>query len=287
MMKRDFKFVKYHGCGNDFILRDEVEVRPTPDRIRSRMAKDLTDRNFSVGADGVIFIERAKGVDASMRLFEPAGNEADMCGNGIRCVAAYLMTKLGKDSVDIRTRDGVKRIEKVGGEYRVDMGVVRTRRKDLRAYVMDKGKGADLMLGFKFRAGDREFSGSIVNSGEPHIVARARDIGSLDMKSIGDAVNKDRRRFPGGVNVNFVQVKDPHTILVRTYERGVYDETLACGTGSTAAAVVALLLKWVRPGTVNVITRGGRIRIQKGRDGRAFMTGPAIRAYEGRLCIDA
>ncbi len=286
-MKHDFKFVKYNGCGNDFIIRDEIDTKPTPDRIRSKMAKLLTDRNFEVGADGILFLEKAKDADASMRLFEPAGNEADMCGNGIRCIAAYLTEKLSKNEVDILTRDGVKHVVRVGDDYRVDMGTIRYRRIDLRGYVTDRGSGADSMLDFSFNAQGRVFKGAIVNSGEPHIVVRTRELDALDMNGIGDSLNKNKKRFPKGVNINFLQTTGPHTIMVRTYERGVYRETLACGTGSTAAAAVSLTLGWVKPGTVNVLTRGGRIRVRVDSEGNATMTGPAVSVYEGRkqVCL--
>jgi diaminopimelate epimerase len=283
-MKNGFEFVKYQGCGNDFILRDETEGGRTSDRDRSELAKDLTNRNFMVGADGILFLESAEGLDASMRLFEPAGNEADMCGNGIRCVGAYLMEKLGKSAVDVLTRDGVKHIVKVGKDYAVDMGTVRWRRVDLKPYVKDRGDPSDSMLSFKVKVGAaKTVNASIVNTGEPHIVVRTNSLDSLCMSEIGDFVNKDRKRFPKGVNINFVQVTGRHTIRIRTYERGVYDETLACGTGATASASVALMRHWVVPGTVNVDTRGGRIRIRLDKDGQATMTGPAVRVFEGVL----
>jgi diaminopimelate epimerase len=285
-MKKAFEFVKYHGCGNDFIVRDEIDSRPTPDPIRSKMARILTDRNFGIGADGILFLEKAKNADASMRLFEPAGNEADMCGNGIRCIAAYLTDKLGKNEVNILTRDGVKHVVKVGEEYRADMGIVRTRRADLKGYITDKGRRSDSMLDYSVRVKGKVFKGSIVNSGEPHIIVKTNRIDSLDMERIGDSLNTDKKRFPKGVNINFVQVTGPHSIIVRTYERGVYRETLACGTGSTAAAAVSLMLGWVRPGTVKVITRGGMIRIRVDPDGKATMTGPAVCVYEGRKTLN-
>jgi len=89
-----FEFIKYQGCGNDFILKDETEEVVTPNSDRSKLAKILCHRHFQVGADGILFIERAKGVDGAMRLFEPDGGEADMCGNGIRCIGSYLTEKL-------------------------------------------------------------------------------------------------------------------------------------------------------------------------------------------------
>lgn len=282
-MKREFRFVKYQGCGNDFIIKDETGGTVTPDDERSRLARRLTDRHFKVGADGIIFIESAKGVDGSMRLFEPAGNEADMCGNGIRCVAAYLTEKLNKSEVDILTRDGVKHIARIKDEYRVDMGPVRTLRKDLGKYVTDRGSPDDSMLSFEIGLSGRRAVGSIVNSGEPHIVLRTEDVAGEDIVSDGASLNADKARFPEGVNLNYVQVEGPHELKVRTYERGVYGETLACGTGATACATVALMLKWVQPGPVRVMPPGGTITVELAKDGHAFMTGPAEAEFEGWL----
>jgi diaminopimelate epimerase len=284
-MKYNFGFVKYQGCGNDFIIKDELDGARTPDRARSALAKILCDRHFKIGADGVIFLERARGVDGSMRLFEPAGNEADMCGNGIRCVASYLSGKLGKSEVDVLTRDGVKHIVRRHDSYTVEMGPIRTKRKDLQEYVSDKGKASDSMMNIEIKAGRRRLRGSLVNSGEPHFVSKTNKLTSLDVKEIGDAVNSNRKRFPKGVNLNFAQVIGPHRISIRTYERGVYYETLACGTGATASAAVALMLGWVEPGEVEVKVRGGTLVIKVDKAGNAFMTGPAEAEFEGALTV--
>lgn len=285
-MKYDFRFVKYQGCGNDFIIKDELEGPRTPDSDRSTLAKKLCDRHFRIGADGLIFLESAKGVDASMRLFEPAGNEADMCGNGIRCIASYLTGRLGKSEVDILTRDGVKHVVRRGESFTVEMGPIRTKRRDMREFISDAGNASDSMMDIEIKVGRRAFQGSLVNSGEPHFVSKTDELSSLDMKNIGDTVNGDHKRFPKGVNLNFVQVTGPHGISIRTYERGVYDETLACGTGATASAAVALMLGWVKPGQVKVKVLGGALLIEVDRDGRAFMTGPAEAEFEGMLKAD-
>lgn len=282
-MQRRLKFTKYHGCGNDFIIIDEMTGRLTPDLIRSHMATKLCDRHFQIGADGLIFIEKAKGVDGSMRLFEPAGNEADMCGNGIRCVAAYLCEKLGKRTVRIMTRDGVKEVARSRNGYRVNMGQVRSTLADLRCYCSDRGDDFGSTLTVSVSAGRRRLKGSLVSTGEPHLVFRSNDLASEDVVELGAAINRARERFPGGVNVNFVQPTGPHDVEVRTYERGVYDETLACGTGATAAASVSLNKGWVKPGPVKVHPRGGCITIEMDDQGRAYMTGPAKRVFTGEV----
>lgn len=285
-MRRKLRFTKYHGCGNDFIVIDEMDGKGTPDKLRSRLATILCDRHFQIGADGVMFLEKAHGVDGSMRLFEPAGNEADMCGNGIRCIASYLSEKLGKSRVKVLTRDGVKEIVKTRAGYRVNMGRIRSTREELREYVTDRGKMTDSTLHVSVSARDRRLPGALVNTGEPHLVFRSKDVDAEDVVGIGGAINHDRRRFPGGVNVNFVQTVGPHDIRIRTYERGVYDETLACGTGATASAGVALKKGWVKQGEVKVHPLGGCISVEVGPDGAAYMTGHAIKVFVGEIVVD-
>jgi len=285
-MKREFKFVKYQGCGNDFLILDETSGRKTSARTRSRLARQLTDRHFQVGADGLMFLERAEGFVCSMRLFEPAGNEAEMCGNGIRCIAAYMMERTGTEEVEILTRDGPKHISTVGKEYRVEMGQIRTKRRDLKPYITDRGAPGDSMMSMAFDVDGKTYRGSIVNSGEPHIIIRTRDLDSANMLAVGESMNANRKRFPKGVNVNFIQTTGRHSIKIRTYERGVYDETLACGTGATACAAAALMLGWVERGQVKVRTKGGLLRIDMDSDKRAFMTGPAQKVYSGTVSAD-
>jgi len=284
-MEHDITFFKYQGCGNDFILRDEMGVPHTPDEERSALAKKLWDRHFWVGSDGILFVEDAKDADGSMRLFEPAGNEADMCGNGLRCVAAFLMKKLGKDEVDVLTKDGIKHILRAGSEFKVDMGPVRTLRRDLAKYVAEVGSPDDSMLRFIVTIRGKQTTASILNTGEPHIVVVTDDLDGADMDAIGKEVNADRARFPEYVNVNLMKVLGPHEVCVRTYERGVFKETMACGTGTTACASAAVMLGLVGQGPVKVHARGGDLTIELHADGTASMTGPAIEVYEGRVRV--
>ena len=285
-MRHTLRFRKYQGCGNDFVLVDEMGDGRTSDEDRSALAKKLCDRHFGIGADGLIFIELADGCDGSMRLFEPAGNEADMCGNGLRCVAAYLSEKLGKDALSILSRDGVKLVTRSDAEYRVDMGPVRTLRRDIEQYIKDEGQPTDSMLGVPLYREDDSSRACILNTGEPHIVVFTEDISQVDVPKVGADLNSDRARFPLGININFVQVEGPDEISVRTYERGVYDETMACGTGATACAAASFLSGKVTGRRVNVSTKGGLLRIDVQEDGRSFMTGPADKVYEGEIEVD-
>ena len=278
-------FVKYEGCGNDFIIVDELGPQRTPDEIRSALAVRLCKRHVGIGADGLIFVEGADGVDGSMRLFEPAGNEADMCGNGLRCVACYLHEMTCKDEMDILTRDGVKHVLREEDRFVVDMGIVRTRREHLSPYMTDEGASDDSMLDTIITVRGEDLRASIVNSGEPHIVVMTGDLPAVDVVATGVALNSDKSRFPSGINVNFVQAEGPGSISIRTYERGVYDETMACGTGATACAVTYLLKNGLSQGVVDVKTVGGCLRIELLPDGRALMSGPATKVFHGSVDV--
>jgi len=267
-------------------LKDEMEGPTTSDTDRGKLSRILCQRRFSVGADGILFIESARDVDCSMRLFEPDGKEADMCGNGIRCVASYLMDRQGKSDVDILTQDGVKHVARVGMQYRVEMGTVRIHRRDLEQYLSDQGDASDILLDLSVQVGNNSMRGSLVNTGEPHLVFMSENIETENIRYVGEAINEDRIRFPRGVNVNYVQVIGPHSIKIRTYERGVYDETMACGTGATASAAVCLLRRQVQHGPVTVITKGGDILVEIDKNYGARMAGPAQAVFEGRLTID-
>jgi diaminopimelate epimerase len=285
-MQYTFEFFKYQGCGNDFVIIDEMKGPVTSDSDRSKLSRILCDRHFGIGADGIFFVEKAKDADGSMRLFEQDGGEADMCGNGIRCVASYLSGKLQKSDMDILTRDGVKHVSRLGNEYRVQMGPVRTQRRNLSRYITDEGNDSDMLLDLQVNVRDKIMTGSLVNTGEPHLVFRSENVKTVDIKNIAEEINRDRKRFPHGMNVNFMQIIGPHEISNRTYERGVYDETMACGTGATASAAVSLLLRLVKSGPVKVNARGGNITIEIDGQGNAQMTGPANEVFEGKLTID-
>jgi diaminopimelate epimerase len=142
------------------------------------------------------------------------------------------------------------------------------------------------MLDFSVDYGKGQAAASIVNTGEPHIVVFTEDIGSVDVVRAGEFINSNRERFPLGVNINFVQVLGEHAISVRTYERGVYNESMACGTGATACACVSVMLGRVRSGPVSVKTLGGLLKIEMTPDGSAVMTGPATRVFDGSMTVE-
>ncbi|MEA1908636.1 MAG: diaminopimelate epimerase [Euryarchaeota archaeon] len=251
------KFTKLHGNGNDFILIDEYQNEIVKDK--AEFAATYCDRRFGIGADGVLFISKSGCADIRMQLLQPDRSEAEMCGNGIRCLARYAIDEgyiTGKGSFAIETLAGVLTVDPDGEWIKVDMGT-------------PEWGGVCEISGYEVHS---------VNTGVPHAVVFVDDT----KIAINEIAPKIRYApvFPEGTNVNFVKVDSESEILIRTYERGVEAETLSCGTGAVASAYVARRLG--RTGDrVVVRTAGGSLCISFAADGVAFMAGGAVRVYEG------
>lgn len=228
-------FEKYSGNGNDFIITSENPLLDNEKIVK------LCHRNFGIGADGVITIGPSEKADARMRIFNADGGEAEMCGNGLRCVVTYLdkTWEKKKDSYLIETMNSVYTVNRKGGTFAVEM----TEIKDQNIH--------DLSI-FK------DFINSFyINTGVPHLVLLANDVKRIDIKIKG-AFYRFHSLFPKGTNVTFVEVldMDSRRAYARTYERGVEDETLSCGTGLTATALA--LSHWFQwKGDITLLTKGG------------------------------
>ncbi|MFH1323362.1 MAG: diaminopimelate epimerase [Methanobacteriota archaeon] len=266
-------FTKLHGNGNDFILIDEYREEIIPDGGKSAFAVKYCDRRFGIGADGVLYLEVSDNADIGMRIFNADGSEAEMCGNGIRCLVKYALDKgYIKEAARVETLAGVLSITSRvadGTWITVNMGRPEFAREKLPA----KGTGEFIrvsMYGYEVSA---------VNTGVPHAVIF---VDSLDDRLLADAP-KIRRDpvFLKGTNVNFARVDSKNEITVRTYERGVEGETLSCGTGSVACAAVAHRLGKTGD-MVKVNTKGGELVITI-KDDAAFMEGQAERVFEGLI----
>ena len=242
-MKPKILFTKLVGTGNDFILIDNRKngIRPS---AYSSLSHQWTHCQNGIGADGVLFLEkssRSSHAHLRMRIFNPDGSEAEMCGNGIRCLAYYayhcgLVTK----RMQIETMAGVLAAEITGkDQVRVQLSPP----KEWRFNLNFKRSGLVLQGGF-------------VNTGVPHAVFFVEDLESIDVTDLGRWIRYHQTFAPKGTNVNFVQCKGPRQIAVRTYERGVEAETLACGTGVTASALISSQQKKVSP-PIQVSTKGG------------------------------
>lgn len=263
-------FMKMSGSGNDFILIDHRKPIFQREHMKEFVQK-VCRRRISVGADGLIFIEPSEKADFKWQFFNADGSEAEMCGNGGRCAARFAYLKgIAGSSLTFETIAGVLSAE-VDGK-RVKLELTRPHGLKLDENLVVEGKPLRV---------------SSINTGVPHAVHFVDDVEQWDVVRMGRAIRNHSHFAPSGTNANFVQIgKDSH-LAVRTYERGVEDETLACGTGATASAVVAHLLKKVEP-PVAVTTRSGEILTIhfQSRDGvltDVFLEGDVTPVFEGKL----
>ncbi len=268
-------FTKLHGNGNDFILIDEVARELVAEDAKRRFAIACCRRSFGIGADGVLFLVNSPRAELGMRLFQPDGSEAEMCGNGIRCLAKYAWeTGYVGQSFDVETLAGIipVQVREMDGSFwaKVDMGAPRFDRSSIPAC----GSGElikEVIEGFQVSA---------VNTGVPHAVIFVEDL-EIDILEIAPLI-RHCSIFPEGANVNFVKPGQPGKPLqIRTFERGVEGETFSCGTGAVACASVARRLGAVGD-EVLVETKGGPLIITFEKD-KAFMEGPAVTVYSGEL----
>ena len=255
------KFTKLHGNGNDFILIDEYDCEVIEDK--PGFAATYCDRRFGIGADGVLFLMKSDHADIRMRLFQPDRSEAEMCGNGIRCLVRYAIDEgyiTGRGSSAIETLAGVLTVDPDGEWIKVDMGT-------------PEWGGIHEIDGYEVHS---------VNTGVPHAIIFTDDQ-EIAIDEIAPGI-RYAPVFPEGTNVNFVKVGGGSEIMIRTYERGVEAETLSCGTGAVASAYVTHRLGKTGDRVV-VRTAGGVLRVLLGADGVAFMEGGAARVYEGVIEI--
>jgi diaminopimelate epimerase len=279
----DLRIWKYHGTGNDFVLLEDLEGDHP---LSARLAVALCDRHLGVGADGVIRITRAEpasGAELFMDHRNADGSVAEMCGNGIRCLAALVFERghRARTELDVDTRAGVKHLsldvrEGVVRTVTVGMGPARLARRDIP---MIGGDPDEPFLTEPFEVEDRTFKATAVSMGNPHLVLFVEeDPAGVDVHRFGPAVEHDAR-FPNGTNVEFVAA-DGDGLRVRVWERGV-GETMACGTGACAALVAANEAGLV-PARAPVRSPGGELVIDRTQD-QVFLTGPAERVFEGAL----
>jgi diaminopimelate epimerase len=242
-----------HGARNDFIV---IDARAKALDGLPALARRLCDRHTGIGADGLLVIGDSSVAQASMRVINADGSEAEMCGNGIRCVARYLDEHGEGGEMEIETQAGVIRTQVVerGSNYRVrvDMGVPRL---------------LDVALQLEGTA--------VVDVGNPHVVLFG--VGDVELVRLGEEFQR-HPAFPNGTNVHVCVIEGPHEMRVRHYERGA-GLTMACGTGAVAC-VVAAGARGIAGSPVTVHVPGGDLEIEVAADGRAFMTGPAVHVFD-------
>ena len=274
------RFFKYQGTGNDFIIFDGREDGVF---LSAREIEEVCDRHKGIGADGVIFALPSHAGDAAMRIFNADGSEAEMCGNGIRCLAKYLYERSGMFSQEmlIETPAGTKSLrlsvdDGMVAEVEVDMGLPDLAARDLPA-PDDTSQPGVVTIDI---AGGEVFRAFCLSMGNPHCVLFVEDTSQAEVSRIGPLL-ETHELFPNRTNVEFAQVLDEHRIDLRVWERGV-GETQACGTGACAAAVAALHSGRCS-GPVEVSLPGGYLRIAVYGNGHVLMTGPASEVFSGEL----
>jgi diaminopimelate epimerase len=254
-------FIKMHGAGNDFIMVDDRDLTfPMNDTF---FIQRITARSTGVGCDGILLIQPSEAADIRMRFINPDGNEVDMCGNGARCIARMAFElRAAPAGMNIETQAGPVHAEVSGDGVCLEL----TPSSDME---LDLDLGPDRTIDF-------------VNTGVPHVVAWVDDVQGVDLIKLGRAIRHHERFAPQGTNANFAQVEPDGTLTVRTYERGVEAETLACGTGATAAAVVAAQRGWIAlPVTVHCAS--GCDLVIDSKAGKTTLSGNAVKVYEGEI----
>lgn len=262
------------GCGNDFIIIDNRQKLLDADHLGDLVRKVCAPK-VSVGADGLVLVEPSKQVNFRWRFFNSDGSEAEMCGNAGRCVARFALLKgIAPSKLSFETLAGIIEAEVSGRQVKVQMV---------------KPFGLELDLELKIDAQIHRLH--YINTGVPHAVEMVEDASTVAVKELGRKIRFHSRFQPAGTNANFVQLIDRTHLKVRTYERGVEDETLACGTGAVASALIA-----ARKGSVGspveVQTTGGevlRVYFQSKGDGfdRVYLEGDTRVVYEGDLWEEA
>jgi diaminopimelate epimerase len=257
-------FSKYQGTGNDFIL---VDNRTNAfDNLSQKEIERLCNRRFSIGADGLMLLNHRDGFDFEMKYFNADGKAGSMCGNGGRCIVLF--------AYDLGMRKNSFRFIASDGEHEAEMetgsGVINLKMKDVPGY----------------QEADGHF---IVDTGSPHYVKFVSDVMDVDVVKEGTEIRYSEPFAKEGINVNFVQEKAGDELIVRTYERGVEDETFSCGTGVTACAIVCHHNE-VGYNDIVVNTRGGQLEVKYDRSydnkySNVWLCGPAIKAFDGKVDV--
>ena len=273
------KFAKMHGAGNDYVYINGFEEAVEDP---ARLAVAVSDRHFGIGSDGLILILPSQVADVRMRMFNADGSEAEMCGNGVRCVAKYAYDHglVTRPQITVETGAGVlplqlftnarNRVEKV----RVNMGRPRLTRGEIPMTGDPDGQ----VVNAELKILDRTFHITAVSMGNPHCVIFVDNVAEFPVEKYGPEIER-HPLFPNRINVEFVEVVSAAEVRQRTWERGA-GETLACGTGSSAVTVAGVLNGRTGRKLLNHLL-GGDLEMEFAEDGHVYMTGPSVQVFEG------
>ena len=275
-------FTKMHGCGNDYIYFNAfTQSIDNPEALSIR----LSQRRKSIGGDGIILVCPSDRADAKMRIFNQDGSEAKMCGNGVRCVAKFVVDQGlvpgDRETVAIDTLSGVKQIRLLRENGQVVGATVDMAQAILTPKEIPVLLDGDRVIGRPVEIGGKTWDITCVSMGNPHCVVFVKDVDSLNLEELGPCFEKNPI-FPEQVNTKFIRVLDPHTLQMRVWERGS-GETWACGTGACAAAVAAVENGYCpKNEAITVHLVGGDLVIRYTEE-TVYMTGEAVTAFEGEV----
>ncbi len=276
------RFTKMHGLGNDFVMVDAFEEKLDESTLPER-ARELCDRHFGIGADGLILVLPSRVANFRMRIFNPDGSEPESCGNGIRCFARFVYDrkKTAETTLTVETLGGVKTLK-----LNVAGGTVQTVRADLgepafaRRLIPMRGPEEGEALNEKVKADGARLDVTCLSVGNPHCVTFVDDVERFPVEKLGPQL-EHHSLFPRRTNVEFVQVLNRRELRVRVWERGA-GETLACGSGACASVIAAARTERAdRRATVHLL--GGELQIEWCGDGHVQLTGPAVEVFTGEL----
>ena len=278
------KFTKMHGLGNGYVYIDAINQKIENE---SSLAKFVSNRHFGIGSDGLILICKSDIADFQMRMFNSDGSEAEMCGNGIRCVGKFVYDKglTDKTIVKIETLAGIKTLV-----LNTKDGKVETARVDMGEPILEAEKIPVIskeqpVKNLELEAENKKFKFTCVSMGNPHAITIVENTKEFDVEKYGKILEVDKA-FPKKANIEFAQIIDKENIKMRVWERGA-GETLACGTGACATAV-ACNLNGLTGRKVNIELLGGTLNIEwNEKDNHVYMTGPAVTVFDGELYEEA
>lgn len=269
-MTQKIKFTKMHGAGNDYIYVDTIK---SPIESPDKLSVAWSARHTGIGSDGLVLIGSSDKADFSMRIFNADGSEAQMCGNASRCIGKYLYEYglTSKTTVTLDTLSGIK--------------ILRLHIEDGKVDSVTVDMGAPTGIHEQIvEAQGKQFTGTVLSMGNPHLVIFVNDIKDIHLESIGPEL-ENHPLFPDRINVEFAQLLENGSIRMRVWERGS-GITQACGTGACATAVAAAFTGWTGRAS-DIIMDGGRLHIEwNEKDGHVAMTGGATRVFEGEIEID-
>lgn len=277
------QFTKMHGIGNDFVVIDSLKQTYSESDIPA-LSQRLCDRRFGIGGDGIILVLPSKHGHVMMRMFNPDGSEAEMCGNGIRCFAKFIYDRqiVPETNINVETMAGMKPLKLTlkGGkvsEVCVDMGC-----PELTPELIPVKADMSPVIGMPLKVGGRRVEITCVSMGNPHAVIFTDDVQSVPLEKLGPLI-ETHKIFPKKTNVHFVQVIRQNEIKMRTWERGA-GITLACGTGACSCAVASHLNKLTERSML-IHLPGGDLQVEWTGDNRVLMTGPAEEVFTGELTL--